>query len=195
MTPSDTGDETGNDVVDTTMAQDVRPDTGPADVLNDTGIDAGHDTGTDVLADLPVDAGMDVPVDRGPDVPVDSGADVARDTGVDVPVGLCPIAADWMETFMGMTVYYRFSVDNTWQGAVMRSDLGGMAAILLGNYMVSGGHVLLNSDPGMSGCRTTDSGDYVLSFTADCNGMTWTVVTDTCAARSMAISGNPFTRL
>jgi predicted RNA-binding Zn-ribbon protein involved in translation (DUF1610 family) len=69
-------------------------------------------------------------------------------------------------------------------------------AIPTGNDSTATGTIVLTNEPGVaSPCLMNDCGEYSIVYAPDCRTARWTLVSDTCTARSNALDGASFTRL
>ncbi len=169
----------------------------PMDASGDSAVtDAGTDVGTttDVIAPSDVPTGTDVIAPS--DVPAPQDVPVASDTGPVGDAGACVFGGVYSLTFMGQTVYFRFSADGSWQGA-QTADGFDMPDAFQGTWALSGTRVTIHdgaagTDGGSAGCPPDQEGAYDAVFAADCS-VTLHRVTDACTSRGMFLDGQTFT--
>lgn len=104
-----------------------------------------------------------------PDVSVDGGA-------------VCSLVSDWQQNSALGTVFYRFSLMGTWEGAMTQSALGTISAFRLGNYTFDGTTLRFTNDTS-GNCSAMDVGVYTVSFGMACSNATLTLVSDSCVGR------------
>jgi hypothetical protein len=159
--------------------EDAAADASTADrATNDTVAPSDTMVPTDVRPDTvsPADARPDVPTPGDVVSPGDGGA--------------CSVPRIYSVSVMGFMAYFRFTPSGTWQVAMSPTEFDSMPAIT-GTYTVTGARITI-VETGATTCPAGAMGIYDVAFSAAC-GMTWTLVSDGCASRSMILSGAVFT--
>lgn len=115
-------------------------------------------------------------------VVTDAATDGGRpDVGVDGGTA-CTLVSDWQQGSPLGTIFYRFALMGTWEGAMTQSALGTIGSTRLGNYTFDGTTLRLTND--LSGsCSAMDVGVYTVSFGMSCASATLALVSDTCVGR------------
>ncbi len=116
--------------------------------------------------------------------------DVASDAPAS-DAAVCSIVGTYRLTFMGMTVYFRFNADGTWDAAMTFTGLS--MPLASGRYTLSGSRLTF-MDTTMTGCAVGDVGMYTLAWSPGCDSFQLTLISDGCTSRGTALSSSPFVR-
>jgi hypothetical protein len=112
-----------------------------------------------------------------------------------VQKGSCPLIGTWSGPVPGGPMAGQTNLWKFQANGITLSTIGSVT--INGTWSVTGNTAKLkdtSSNPGYIACPPTDEGTYTLSFSADCNTVTFTKSVEPCPGREVAVDGFSGTR-
>jgi hypothetical protein len=123
----------------------------------------------------------------------DGGGVVVADVS---PAPVCSLVGVYFASADAMSIYFEFTADGRWRGAINRADLA-TAPVVEGAYTVVGATLRLTGETSSGGASTrptTDVGRYVVAFADSCNALQLALLSDDCSGRGETLGCLAFTR-
>jgi hypothetical protein len=112
------------------------------------------------------------------------------------PVPVCPLVGVYFASFDAMGIYFEFTADGRWRGAIERADLATSPQVA-GTYAFVGPDLSLTgerSDGGGRSCAMTDVGRFTVGYSGACATLRLGLISDDCAGRGDTLGRLAFAR-